>query len=150
MAARKVQLKDNSGNKAYPVTSSACVGMSDGSGSLDSHISKITTEYNVSLFHPTDGTDGSNKYTLETAIAKVPTSLRNVGIKCSFLNDDEELETWVYQGGMFTNVGSWIEVGYTKVSNIESKVDYLYEGKFPFSEKSKIIEFTDTTFSDGL
>ncbi|WP_204502790.1 hypothetical protein, partial [Bacteroides gallinaceum] len=35
-------------------------------------------------------------------------------------------------------------------SNIESKVDYLYEGKFPFSEKSKIIEFTDTTFSDGL
>lgn len=38
MAARKVQLKDNSGNKAYPVTSSACVGMSDGSGSLDEKI----------------------------------------------------------------------------------------------------------------
>ena len=42
MAARKVQLKDNSGNKAYPVTSSACVGMSDGSGSLDDHINKFT------------------------------------------------------------------------------------------------------------
>lgn len=41
MAARKVQLKDNSGNKAYPVTSSACVGMSDGSGSLDEKISGI-------------------------------------------------------------------------------------------------------------
>lgn len=39
--AKKVQLKDNSGNKAYPVTSSACVGMSDGSGSLDEKISGI-------------------------------------------------------------------------------------------------------------
>ena len=68
MAARKVQLKDNSGNKAYPVTSSACVGMSDGSGSLDSHINKITTEYNVSLFHPTEGIDGGNKYTLSMAV----------------------------------------------------------------------------------
>ena len=91
MAARKVQLKDNSGNKAYPVTSSACVGMSDGSGNLDSHINKITTEYNVSLFHPTEGIDGGNKYTLETAIAKVPAELRNVGIKCSFLDDAGQL-----------------------------------------------------------
>lgn len=41
MAARKVQLKDNSGNKAYPVTSSACVGMSDGSENLDEKISGI-------------------------------------------------------------------------------------------------------------
>ena len=41
MSARKVQLKDNSGNKAYPVTSSACVGMSDGSGSLDKKIAGI-------------------------------------------------------------------------------------------------------------
>lgn len=41
MAARKVQLKDNSGNKAYPVTSSACVGMSDGSGNLDDYVKKF-------------------------------------------------------------------------------------------------------------
>ncbi|WP_277232049.1 SGNH/GDSL hydrolase family protein [Phocaeicola salanitronis] len=41
MAAKKVQLKDNSGNKAYPVTSSACVGMSDGSGNLDDYIKKF-------------------------------------------------------------------------------------------------------------
>jgi len=98
MAAKKVQLKDNSGNKAYPVTSSACVGMSDGSGNLDNHINKITTEYNVSLFHPTDGVDGGNKYTLETAIAKIPTSLRNVGIKCSFINEANKLETRKFIG----------------------------------------------------
>ena len=112
--AKKVQLKDNSGNKAYPVTSSACVGMSDGSGSLDSHINKITTEYNVSLFHPTDGVDGGNKYTLETAIAKVPAGLRNVGIKCSFLDEAGLLDTWEYQGGTFTNVSSWNQVGAKK------------------------------------
>ena len=39
--AKKVQLKDNSGNKAYPVTSSACVGMSDGSGNLDDYVKKF-------------------------------------------------------------------------------------------------------------
>ena len=41
MAAKKVQLKDNSGNKAYPVTSSECVGMSDGSGNLDDYVKKF-------------------------------------------------------------------------------------------------------------
>ena len=44
MAARKVQLKDYSGNKAYPVTSSACVGMSDGSGNLDEYIKELEGE----------------------------------------------------------------------------------------------------------
>lgn len=42
--AKKVQLKDNNGNKAYPVTSSACVGMSDGSGSLDKKIAGINSK----------------------------------------------------------------------------------------------------------
>lgn len=50
MAARKVQLKDNSGNKAYPVTSSACVGMSDGSGNLDNHINEIVRESDCGQF----------------------------------------------------------------------------------------------------
>ena len=44
MAAKKVQLKDNSGNKAYPVTSSACVGMSDGSGNLDDYVKNVDFE----------------------------------------------------------------------------------------------------------
>ena len=44
MAARKVLLKDKSGNKAYPVTSSECVGMSDGSGSLDDKIAGINSK----------------------------------------------------------------------------------------------------------
>ena len=50
MAAKKVQLKDKSGNKAYPVTSSACVGMSDGSGNLDNRINEIVRESDSGQF----------------------------------------------------------------------------------------------------
>ena len=115
MAAKKVQLKDNSGNKAYPVTSSACVGMSDGSGNLDSHINKITTEYNVSLFHPTEGIDGGNKYTLSMAVEKVPSELKVVGVKVIFINIDGNVETWEYHG-----YGSYNKVGYSKFLDIEN------------------------------
>lgn len=42
MAAQKAQLKDpTTGEKIYPVTSSACVGMSDGSGSLDNKLTEL-------------------------------------------------------------------------------------------------------------
>ena len=56
------------------------------------------TEYNVSNHFPTGGIDGTNRYTLETAIAKIPENLRNVGIKCSFLNEDGKPETWEFNG----------------------------------------------------
>ena len=115
MAAKKVKLKDNSGNKAYPVTSSACVGMSDGSGNLDSHINKITTEYNVSLFHPTEGIDGGNKYTLSMAVEKIPPGLKVAGVKVIFINIDGNVETWEYNGK-----GSYNKVGYSKFLDIEN------------------------------
>lgn len=45
MAAQKAQLKDpTTGEKIYPVTSSACVGMSDGSGSLDNKLTELDTK----------------------------------------------------------------------------------------------------------
>ena len=65
----------------------------------------------MSKIYPTGGIDGTNKYTLETAIAKVPASLRNVGIKCSFINEAGELGTWEYQGGTFTSSSSWEQGG---------------------------------------
>ena len=43
---------------------------------------KGITEYNVSVQHPTSGISGTNKYTLEGAIAKIPAAYRRVGIKC--------------------------------------------------------------------
>ena len=71
--------------------------------------SKLIGEINVSNLYPTGGSDGTNKYTLETAVAKIPTDLRVVGIKCSFLDEGGELESWEYKGGTFTAVGSWRE-----------------------------------------
>lgn len=48
MAAQKAQLKDpTTGEKIYPVTSSACVGMSNGSGSLDNKLTELATKENV-------------------------------------------------------------------------------------------------------
>lgn len=66
------------------------------------------TEYNVSVQHPTSGIDGSNKYSLEGAIAQVPQELRNIGLKVSFINSDRKVETWEFQSGTFTDVGSWL------------------------------------------
>lgn len=35
-------------------------------------VTDMVTEYNVSKLHPTGGISGTDKYTLETAIAKIP------------------------------------------------------------------------------
>lgn len=73
--------------------------------------SKLIGEINVSNLFPTGGTNGTNKYTLESAITKIPTDLRIVGIKCSFLSDAWVVEEWVYQGGTFTSTDSWMQGG---------------------------------------
>ena len=71
-------------------------------------VTDLVSEYNVSVHFPTDGIDGTNRYTLETAIAKIPAALRNVGIKCSFLNEAGYPETWEYLNETaFTNRSSW-------------------------------------------
>lgn len=50
MAAQKAQLKDpTTGEKIYPVTSSACVGMSNGSGNLDKKLTELDSNINVNL-----------------------------------------------------------------------------------------------------
>ena len=87
----------------YPATITDAVVHPD----LKVSTSKLIEEINVSKLFPTGGIDGSNKYTLETAIAKIPKSLQTVGIKCSFLGEDGELEIWEYQGGTFTLTKNW-------------------------------------------
>ena len=67
-----------------------------------------TTEFNVSAFFPTGGTNGSNKYDLASAIGKVPAELRTEGLKVSFLNSAGKPESWKYQGGSWT-VASFIQ-----------------------------------------
>lgn len=84
------------------------------------------TEYNVSVQHPTSGIGGSNKYSLEGAIAQVPQELRNIGLKVSFINSAGKVETWEFQGGTLTSIDNWIrqalnvDVENTSVNKISS------------------------------
>ena len=87
---------------------------------------KITTEYNVSAFHPDGGIGGTDKYTLETAIVKVPESLRNVGIKCSFLDEGGKPQTWEFTGGEWAGA-SFSQVGSAKMSELKDKITELEE-----------------------
>lgn len=104
--AKKVKITKG-GQTVYPATVMDAVVHKD----LRVDSSKLIEEVNVSKIFPTGGIDGTNKYTLETAIAKIPASLRNVGIKCSFLDEGGELETWEHLGLEFTSVNSWYRGG---------------------------------------
>lgn len=86
-------------------------------------------EYNVSKFYPTRGIGGTNKYTLETAIALVPEQYRSVGIKCSFVNEDDNGECWEYVGNIWEKK-SFIQTGAQtdkklNSENISKKIIYI-------------------------
>lgn len=121
MATNIVQMTDGTGNKQYPVTSAEAVGMPDGSGNLTNYLDKRVTEYNVSVLHPTSGSGGSNKYTLETAIAQVPSKYRSVGIKCAFINEAGQSECWEYVGTKWV-VGCFTMTGAKKISDIDNSI----------------------------
>ena len=73
---------------------------------------KGTTEYNVSVQHPTGGISGTNKYTLETAIQKIPAELRTVGIKCSFIGEDGRTHSYTWGGGVYASKSRWVPSGF--------------------------------------
>lgn len=112
-------------------------------GILDLNLNS-TAEYNVSKFHPTSGINGSNKYTLETAIAQVPSKYRTVGIKCAFVNEAGKPETWKYQGGTFTSTASWTQgdgSGGNKI--LEWKTDAATTRKqVPLQERKKLLQIS--------
>lgn len=103
----KIHKITKNGQTIYPATTTDAVAHP----TLKVPVSKLIGEINVSNLFPTGGTNGTNKYTLESAIAKIPTDLRIVGIKCSFLSDAGVVEEWVYQGGTFTSTNSWMQGG---------------------------------------
>lgn len=70
----------------------------------------LVSEYNVSVNHPTSGIDGSNKYTLSSAIALVPEQYRSIGIKCSFVGEIGSGECWEWQGKEW-NINNFVAVG---------------------------------------
>ena len=89
----------------------------------------------MSKIFPTGGIDGTNKYTLETAIAMIPASLRNVGIKCSFINEAGELETWEYKQGGYSSLNNWGKVGIT--TDDLQKQSSSANTYYPFGSQSK-------------
>ena len=98
-----IQIRDEKTNKANTATRIG-TQMIEHLNKLEQEYYNIQTvdglvsEYNVSVNHPTSGIDGSNKYTLSSAIALVPEKYRSIGIKCSFVNEDGNSEHWEYQG----------------------------------------------------
>ena len=79
-------------------------------------INNRTSEYNVSINHPTSGISSSNKYDLSSAIAQVPAELRTAGLKVSFLNSAGKPESWKYQGG------SWAVASFIKEADGGNKI----------------------------
>ena len=80
-----------------------------------------TTEFNVSAFFPTGGTNGSNKYDLASAIGKVPAELRTAGVKVSFLNESGNVESWEFSGGSWA-VGGFSQVGSGKLGKLDTEL----------------------------
>lgn len=70
----------------------------------------LITEINVSKLFPKGGVGGTNKYTLEGAIAKIPAKYRTVGIKCSFLNEAGEQVIYQLDNNDFNSISSWTQL----------------------------------------
>ena len=62
-------------------------------------VSLPPNELNISNIYNTQGIGGTNKYTLDEAIAQVPIKYRVQGLKVSFINENGNTESWEYQGG---------------------------------------------------
>ena len=107
------------------------------------------SEVNVSKIYPTGGIDGTNKYTLETAIAMIPMSLRSVGIKCLFLKEDNALETWEYQGGAFLDVYSWKQSGAAGIKELQrfGNIATFLEKRFHLIRKYSLRDFTGNNYT---
>ena len=142
--AKKVKITKG-GQTVYPATVMDAVVHPD----LRVDASKLIEEVNVSKIYPTGGIDGTNKYTLETAIAKIPTSLRTVGIKCSFIGEAGTVEEWEYLGGTYDSRASWGIIGTKAVSMSKS----MAANKLPIGKSNlfrfNLLDKNDPDFTEG-
>ena len=93
-----------------------------GFNGIDEKINNRTTEYNVSVNHPTSGTDGTNRYDLTGAIAQVPAELRSSGLTVSFLNESGNTEKWEFGGGSWA-VSGFSQVGAGKLTELGNELE---------------------------
>ena len=94
-------------------------------GDIVERMKLSTAEFNVSVFYPTSGISGGNKYTLETAIVQVPAELRTDGLTVSFINSDGDTEKWEFSGGSWS-VGSFEKVGAERLVVLSLRTDKVY------------------------
>jgi hypothetical protein len=85
-------------------------------------INNRTSEYNVSINHPTSGISSSNKYDLSSAIVQVPAELRTSGLTVSFLNESGDIEKWEFSGGSWA-VSSFEQVGSAAIESQKDEVN---------------------------
>ena len=88
-------------------------------------INNRTSEYNVSINHPTSGISGGNKYDLAGAIGQVPAELRTDGLTVSFINSDGDTEKWEFSGGSWA-VGGFEQIGAERLVVLSSRTDKVY------------------------
>lgn len=80
---------------------------------LQTPLTSLINEYNVSVLFPTSGIDGTNKYDLQTAInlldEKLAPEQKTVGIKVAFYTNDLNIlgTTYTYIGDTFTDINNW-------------------------------------------
>lgn len=116
--------KDESGRKLAIKDLATSVGYSTETSLTQDAATRLVSEYNVSINHPTAGVDETNRYTLSEAIAKVPAELRNAGVKVSFLDESGSMETWEFQGESWA-IGSFLQVGAGKLTELESDINSI-------------------------
>ena len=106
-------------------------------------INNRTSEYNVSLNHPTSGISGGDKYDLSTAIEQVPAELRTAGLTISFLNESGDTEKWEFGGGSWTT-NSFSQVGAGKLTELYTKkLDKISTSENKLRDPSKSFYFCD-------
>ena len=107
------------GQTILPATTTDAVVHPD----LQTPLTNLINEYNVSVLFPTSGIDGTDKYDLQTAIDVLDQHLsaeqKTVGIKVAFNTNSGEYLSYEYSGKGPTNIKNWTEVGINKIENIE-------------------------------
>lgn len=72
-------------------------------------VENYANEVNVSVLFPTGSPDSDDRYTFAQAVAKIPVSMRNVGVRLTYTDKEGISQTWVkYRNfGSFDSAGSW-------------------------------------------
>lgn len=111
-----------SGKTIYPATVTNAVVHPE----LRTSLTSLINEYNVSNLYPTGGTDGSNKYTLNTAIllldSKLNTEEKKIGTKIGFINQESNYVQYIFTGTTFTDTTNWEKFDSNSISNLNKNV----------------------------